>query len=192
MKMNLLPRLLAPYLAVAVFWCALSNAWLAILTYHAQILFWSWKSLPRMRRPAQARDLCLALATVLAGPLLYFLLPFITDADLSTWLAHHHLPKASFLAMVPYFGLVHPVLEQLHWGPLRERTPLAHPAFAGYHMMILSSLLKGPWLAVCFAILTAASFVWQEMARRGKSLAVPIASHVLADLGVVVAAWFRT
>ncbi len=61
------------------------------------------------------------------------------------------------VAMVAYFGLVHPLLEQAHWTPLREATPIAHVAFAGYHMLVLASLLTVPWLAVCFVILTAAS-----------------------------------
>lgn len=31
--------LLAPYVAVTLFWCVWPNAWCAILAYHAQILF---------------------------------------------------------------------------------------------------------------------------------------------------------
>jgi hypothetical protein len=41
MNMKLTAKLLAPYFAVGVFWCVFSNAWLAMLAYHAQILFWS-------------------------------------------------------------------------------------------------------------------------------------------------------
>jgi hypothetical protein len=190
--MTLLLKLLAPYLAVAAFWCGLSNAWLAILAYHAQILFWSRAAVPRVRPPLRTCDFFLAVPLALAGPLLFFLLPFIAHADLSTWLESHHLPRLSFLAMIPYFGLVHPFLEQVHWGPLRERTPLAHLAFAGYHLLVLASLLPWGWLVLCFAALTAASHMWRWMARRTAGLAVPIVSHVLADVGVVLAAWWRT
>ena len=42
-------RLLAPYLAVGVFWYGFSSAWLAILAYHAQILLWSRGRLCGMR-----------------------------------------------------------------------------------------------------------------------------------------------
>ena len=59
----------------------------------------------------------------------------------------------------PYFGLVHPVLERVHWSPLRERTPFAHPIFAGYHLLVLSSLLSVSWLLISFALLTTASFL---------------------------------
>jgi len=133
----------------------------------------------------------LALPTALTGPLVYFLLPYIVHADLSSWLAGHHLSHLSLTAMVPYFGLLHPLLEQLHWGPLRESTPLAHPLFAGYHMLVLHSLLTLPWLILCFIVLATASFTWQQIAKRSGSLALPVASHALADLGVAIAAWLK-
>jgi membrane protease YdiL (CAAX protease family) len=85
-----------------------------------------------------------------------------------------------------------PVLEPIHWAPLREQTPLAHPLFAGYHTIVLCSLLTIPWLFFGFAVLGFASFVWQYMTKRFDSLTVPMVSHVLADLGIIIAAWFRT
>jgi hypothetical protein len=191
MKVKVTLRLLAPYIAVLVFWCLLSSAWLAVLAYHAQILFWLRAGQSERRRPARRRRLLLALPATLVGPLLYGLLPCMTDTALPAWLANHHLSGLSFALMIPYFGLVHPLLEQRHWAPLRESTPLAHPLFAGYHILVLHSLLALPWLLVCFAVLTGASVAWQQMARRSGSLAGPVASHVLADVGVVVAAWLR-
>jgi hypothetical protein len=189
---KLLLKLLAPYLAVAVFWCGLSNGWLAILAYHAQVLFWSRSSRPGPWLPVPRRVLPLVLPAALAGPLLYVLLPVLTGGSLPTWLADHRLSGVSLVAMIPYFGLVHPVLEQLHWAPLRARTPWAHPVFAGYHMLVLGTLLPTPWLVACFVLLTAVSALWHELSRRGNGLSPPALSHVLADLGVVAAAWFRT
>ena len=94
--------------------------------------------------------------------------------------------------MIPYFGLIHPFLEQLHWTGLRDRTPLAHPVFAGYHMLVLYSLLTIPWLIMLFVILTAASLIWQQMGKKSNSLLPATMSHILADLGVVVVAWVKT
>lgn len=184
-------RLAAPYLAVIVFWCAFSNAWLAILAYHAQVLLWSRAPLANLHMTLRPRLLLPALPAALAGPVLYFLLPSMTHTDLSLWLTNHRLSSASLAAMIPYFGVVHPVLEQIHWKPLRERTSFSHPIFAGYHVAVLYSLLTIPWLILSFIVLTAASFAWQYAARRYNSLAVPIASHMLADLGIVVVAWLR-
>lgn len=185
-------KLLAPYLAVGLFWCLFSNAWLAILAYHAQILFWSRGSFSAVRTPKEKRIMCFVLPMVLAGPVLYLLLPHVTHTDLSIWLEDHHMSRLSLAMMIPYFGLVHPVLEQLHWGRLREETWVAHPLFAGYHMLVLYSLLSLPWLILCFVVLTAASYLWKEMAARSNSLVVPMISHVVADLGVIVAAWMLT
>jgi hypothetical protein len=186
-------KILAPYLAVAVFWCAWPSAWLAILVYHVQILLWNGKSLLRdMRGPAWRKGVLLAVPAAVAGPILYLLLPVAVRTDLSAWLEAHRLSGAALAAMIPYFGLVHPVLEQAHWGPLREKTAWAHPLFAGYHVIVLSTLLSIPWLLLCFSVLIMASLAWRRMARLTGGLAVPAASHVLADLGIVLAAWVRT
>jgi hypothetical protein len=179
----------APYLAVAVFWCVFHNAWLAILAYHAQILWWSRGALPSFVTPRWNALSLLVVPSALAGPLTWVLLPYLTRIDLSDWLVRYGLAGAGLALMVPYYGLVHPVLEQSHWVQLRERTPLAHLAFAGYHVLVLYSLLGLPWVAACFAILVSASWLWQRMTRASGSVVPAIASHVVADLGMVLAAW---
>lgn len=182
-------KLAAPYIAVAVFWLLLHNAWLAILAYHAQILWWSRGRFPRLARPRSTPLAAFVLVSALAGPILYFLLPFVPHVDLSSWLARNGLSGAALVAMVFYYGLVHPFLEQSHWAPLRERTQFAHLAFAGYHVLVLCSLLTSPWLAACFVLLTGASWMWQRMARDSGGLLLPVASHLAADLGIVVVVW---
>ena len=181
--------MLAPYFAVLVFWVGLSNAWLTIAAYHAQILFWWWREGTRPWKPIARWQLLLALPTVATGPLTYFLLPLFLKVSLSSWLTAHHLTGVPFLLMIPYYGIVHPILEQIHWDPLRQATPWAHGAFAAYHMLVLVSLLRAPWLILCFVILGAASLSWHEMSRRGAGLLTPMLSHILADFGMVVAAW---
>ena len=64
--------------------------------------------------------------------------------------------------------------------------------FAGYHMLVLHSLLSTPWLILTFIVLTTASVVWQQMTKYSLGLALPITSHILADFGVIVAAWVTT
>lgn len=193
--MRLTPRhaaaMLAPYLAVGVFWCALSNAWLAILAYHAQILFWRRGKIFSRPGPPMRSGILIGATTVLAGPAIWVLLPYLVRADLASWLADYRMSDLGMLLMIPYFGLLHPWLEQVHWAPLREETPLAHPIFAGYHMLVLYSLLTPPWLVISFVVLTGASIAWQVMQRKFGGLAAPIVSHVFADLGIVVAAWIR-
>jgi len=187
-RVSLLLRLAAPYVAVIIFWIGFRNAWLALLAYHAQILFWSRRTSFWFQRPREMRDLLFALPTAVAGPFLYVFLSFAVDVDVAAWLADHHLTGAALVLMIPYFGLVHPFLEQRHWAPLREATPLAHPLFAGYHMLVLYSLLTAPWLILCFTVLMTASVAWRAMDRREFGYAVPL-SHALADLGIVIVAW---
>ncbi len=131
----------------------------------------------------------LALPAALAGPLLFLLLPYITHEELSIWLASHRLSSTSVLLLVPYFGLLHPCLEQMHWAPLRKHGWIAHCMFAGYHVVVLHTLLAVPWLLLCFAVLVTVSMLWQIIATKTQSLAIPLASHILADLGIVIVAY---
>ena len=181
-------RLAAPYLAVGVFWCGFHHAWLAIVVYHAQILWWSRGTHPKFARPRPTPTTLLILPSALAGPALGVLLPHITRTDFVAWLDRYHLTGPALLVMIFYFGLVHPILEQIHWAPLRERTALAHAAFAGYHLLVLYSILPVPWLAVGFVVLSLASWMWARMVRASGSLWPAIASQAVADLGIVLVA----
>ena len=126
-EMKCLLKLLAPYLAVTLFWCVWPNAWFAILAYHAQILAWVRPDLRGMRWAKGRGGMLLAIPTVLAGPAVYILLPMITRTDLSAWLNTYRVSGSSLLLMIPYFGLVHPVMEQMHWHSLRRATAWSHP-----------------------------------------------------------------
>jgi hypothetical protein len=188
--MKLILKLLVPYFTVGVCWCIFKNGWLAILAYHALVLLWNRGAWKTLRWPCRKRMLLAALPTALAGPLLYFILPIVSRTDLGAWLDSYGLSGWSLALMIPYFGIIHPLMEQLHWAPLREQTPAAHLLFAGYHMMVLVSLLKTPWLVAAFITLVITSIVWQHLTRKSESLAPAILSHILADLGVILTAAF--
>lgn len=185
-------KFLAPYFAVGVCWFWLSNGWLAALAYHLQILLWAGLRIPLPRRPAQLRHLLWTLPAAAAGPLLYVLLPELSDGQLPQWFAEHQLSPVAMLLMIPYFGIVHPWLEQVHWKPLRERGVIAHPIFAGYHVWVLVSLTEWPWLVVVFVVLAVVSYLWGKLTTHSQSLTPAYVSHVLADVGIVAAAWLRT
>jgi len=189
-RFDLWLRLLAPYFAVLVFWVGLHSGWLALLAYHAQIVFWLRRSgSTRVGGIRASLVSATALPSLLAGPVVYFLLPSITRGDLGEWLASYGLSGWSLFLMIGYFGIVHPPLEQQHWSPLRKQAPiLSHVMFAGYHLIVLYTLLPGVWLLATFGVLVVASAMWGQMEQRGGGLAVPIASHMMADLGIVITA----
>lgn len=191
-KVNLVLRFAAPYLAVAVFWFCFANAWLATLAYHALILLLAKWRIPRPRFPPEPRHLFYALPALAVGPLLYVLLPHLAGGPLDGWLAQRHFSASSLLLFLPYFGLIHPWLEQVHWKPLREHTRIAHPLFAGYHVLVLTSLTTWPWLVLVFCSLSSVSYLWERLTSHAKSLTPAYLSHALADIGIVVAACLRT
>ncbi len=128
------------------------------------------------------------LTFALAGPAAYLLLPVVTSQDVGQWLGAMGISGVGFALMVPYFGIVHPILEQQHWAPLRERTFLSHGAFAGYHAMVLGSLLTEYPHAAVITALGLASITWAWMVRRTGGITAATVSHMLADFGVVLAA----
>lgn len=187
-----LAGMLAPWIAVGLFWLWLRSAWAAILAYHALILLLPGR---RLRDVARGWNTGLILASVLpcllAGPLTWLLLPSMVRTPVGEWLASFGLSGSALYLMAPYYGLVHPVLEQAHWGPLRARPGLALPAsamFAGYHGLVLSTVMEPTWIAVCIVVLFASSLAWTAMQRKTGGLMVPVLSHAAADAGMIVAA----
>jgi hypothetical protein len=194
---GMLLRMLAPHFAVLVFWCWRHAAWPCILGYHAQIVLWAWHDRPRLAAGWDARRCWAAAApAVLAGPLMYLLLPHMTRLPLATWLATHGLSGTAWLLLVPYFGIVHPLLEELHWAPLRRATQpaaVAHLLFASYHALVLFSLLRIPWVIACCVVLALASVMWGRLASVARGALLPPAlSHLLADSSLVAAALLLT
>lgn len=209
MKPRLL-GLLAPYLAVLIFWCGFESAWASLLAYHALILILSRRHLGRVAVGWRRRHLLLALLPSLAtGPLVYSLLPSMVQLPIDAWLSAYGLSGLSRILMIPYFGVVHPVFEQAHWSSLRvyraagagapapgvqvrAHELVAHVAFAGYHVLVLASLMRPEWVVISFGVLVLASVAWRRLEQyAGGGLAVAACSHILVDSGLVLAAVLR-
>jgi hypothetical protein len=185
---------LAPFLAVGIGLYAFRNAWLAILLYHFMIVICAIR-VPR--KTSTLRDgwsiswlVYLGLPCALSAPLLVVFLgdALRTDIQLSAWLGRYRLSGIGLVLFVPYYGLLHPVLEQHHWDLLRRDPRLksiVHILFAAYHVPVLALLLKPGWIALCFAVLVAASFSWAAARERLGGLSVPTLSHIIADVAVI-------
>ena len=185
-------KALAPFFAVLVGWVWLENAWLAILGYHIQIIFWSLicnckedYNLGRVRG-----SWSLILPVLFTGVGAYYLLPFITKINLSHWLDQYGLRNWSFILMIFYFGLIHPFLEQRHWRPLCQDSQKGHFFFAGYHALVLISLMNWSWVIVSVVVLVVASLFWSWLYQREKGGLSGVLSHIFADFGMIIAFWF--
>jgi hypothetical protein len=191
-----------PYAAVLGGLYLLRSAWLSILLYHAGLLIWHFAA----GRPLSPRELLdgdrgriLALtvaSAALAGPALFLLWPLLPrgGVDLTVWLAARGLAGSSWLLFIPYFSLVHPFLEELHWRAIGRRveSPFhwSDAAFAGYHILVLATLIEPAWLLCLFALLAAVAALWRRLALRGGGFLPPLLAHVAADAGVILCAQF--
>ena len=182
--MLLLLKLLLPYFTVGIFWCVFKNAWIALLSYHAFILCFARGAKVRFALTFPKPFWGLIAPSILAGPLLFFILPWIGVESLRDWLTDYSV-TTSHLLLIPYFGLIHPTIEQMHWAPLCQKTPLAHLCFAGYHIMVLASLLSPLWLGVSFLTLASISVFWHILRIKSQSISPAALSHTLADLSIV-------
>ena len=186
--MALALRIGAPYLSVLIFWVWLENGLLALLAYHAQILFWAIQSQkPNFSISKQA--LGVVTPTAFCGVVTYFFLPYLVKLPVSEWLARFKVTGVTLSFLVPYFGVIHPFLEQAHWRPICQGMRLGHWFFAGYHMLVIHSLLSLPWLIISFFLLTAVSYLWSYLARKEGSYFPSTLIHICADFGMILAVW---
>ena len=58
-------------------------------------------------------------------------------------------------------------------------------AFAGYHILVLAWFIKVPWLVIAFIVLTVAAYIWRYIASKLEGLAVPLLSHIVADVSII-------
>lgn len=193
---------LVPYMAVLVGMYWLHSAWAAILLYHAGILVFLfafkrkeiWKTVwSGMKTPL----LIPAVFTcAMAAPVVYFLWPWlsVSDSILSEWMIKFGLTGLSWLVLIPYFSLIHPILEEIHWRGIAPE-PFKWLAwqdllFAGYHVLVLYQLLYWPWLFMVFGVLTASSIFWRWASNKFSGYGLTILTHAAADAGVIVGVLF--
>ncbi len=172
---------------------------MSVLGYHLLILIglalrrpqYSWRPLGR-----KSLWIASALICLLAGPALYLLWPVIGKGDgrLLLWLSAHGLSGLSWMIFLPYFALVHPVLEELHWrgftGGISQRIHWVDLAFAGYHVLVLYPLVQPAWLTLLFVILAASSAIWRHWSSMYRSVGLAVMTHTLADASVILATYF--
>jgi len=190
----------APYVAVLIGMYGLHSAWAAVFGYHLSMAlvltldgYWAQARRLGAGGPAWLRAGG-ALFGIGGGAALYLLWPWLgVPAGFGRTLAQLGLTEAAWPLFLVYFCAVNPALEELYW-----RGYLHHPSrrlipndllFAGYHLLVLAGYFAWPWLIAVFIGLTAAAWLWRQLARHTGGLLVPYLSHVAADAGIMGAVY---
>jgi membrane protease YdiL (CAAX protease family) len=184
----------APYLAVLIGLYLIGNAWIAALLYHALMLLFlrhrERRSCSLLSGWRPGLGIILTLVCACSGLFLYLLWPAagLADHDLRTTLTDLGLGGIWLWVFCLYFSTAGVLLEELFWrdSPAGGGSPL-DAAFAGYHALVLVFFIKLVWVAAILMILFAMGRIWRIIASRTGGLAIPVISHSVADLSVVVA-----
>jgi len=185
----------APYLAVLVGMYLFHSAWAAVLLYHLGMalvltLGRGWGALRGLGAGRQPLGLAAtSLFGVSGGVLLYVLWPLLgVPPGVGASLAHLGITQTAWPAFIAYFCLVNPWLEEIYWrGYLGDSAARPVPndvLFAGYHVLVLASFIRWPWLLAVLVVLAGAGWLWRQQARRTGGLLASAVSHFLADTGV--------
>lgn len=193
---------LVPYLAVLLGMKMLHNAWATILLYHAGILLFLFLRKPSnlwkivwggLKTPLLYPSIGMC---ALAAPVVFLMWPWFAASEniLPEWMAFYGLTGMAWLLFIPYFSIVHPVLEEIHWRGIAPETLRGFCwqdfLFAGYHVLVLYELIFWPWLILVFSILVGSSFFWRWAANKFGGYGLPILTHATADAGVLVGVLF--
>ncbi len=188
---------LVPYVAVVVGLYVLKNAWIAIGLYHFGIAVFlmagNRKSL--LKKVYAGWNSPMAAASVLMAGVSIFIILFLWEymqlenMPLSSALANFGLHGTSWFFFMIYFSTVQPFLEELYWRGYLECADKYFSwtdfAFAGYHILVLAWFIKLPWLVIAFIVLTVAAYIWRYLASKFEGLAVPLLSHIVADISII-------
>jgi len=200
-RANTLPFLI-PYFAVFMGLYILKNAWIAILLYHSLILAYLIITghLADFRKIFIGRNNRLFLIScaisVIGGPALFLLWNFmkLDTSSLSSNLAEFQLKGLSWILFMPYFCLLHPILEEVFWRskPDSESKPGYYKdiLFGGYHVLVLVFFIKVEWVAISFFILAFVSWMWRSISRKTNGLLIAFLSHILANSSIIIAVNF--
>lgn len=188
-----------PYAAVVTGLYVMRNAWVAILLYHAGIVAvlageGRTDMLKTARSGWERRVMVPAcMVAALGGAALFLLWPVVGlgKESLANSLSEYGLSGSRWVLFAAYYATAHPILEELFWrgrlGSRRFGPTWPDAAFGGYHFVVLVLFIEIPWALVSAVILSVAAWTWRYAAERFGGLGIPLVSHAVADLSIVLA-----
>jgi len=194
--------MLFPIVAVSVGMHTMRNGWAALLLYHAgmvgMMVLFGDRAVMRRRITHGFRlrsALALMALCALSGILVYLLWPYIyfRATPFGPLLSEYGLGPVSRVVFILYFSSIHPVIEESYWRGWLARDVggvgewLQDLAFGGFHVFVLVLFIHPLWIVVAFTVLVTIARTWRHIDQRYGGLALPILSHAIADLTIVVA-----
>jgi membrane protease YdiL (CAAX protease family) len=184
---------LLPYVATWAGVVLLDRGLVAVGVYHAGILVaWYRVRFPLEKVFGGMHGWMLAgmgLLCLLTWPLLEILWPVMKQpgVDLEALLLRWGLTEWRIWVFAVYSVTLHPVLEETFWRGMLPDHWTSDALFAGFHLLVLFPLVQAVWLPVVFFALFAAAAIWRAQVRRTGGLLVPVLTHAMADLGILLA-----
>ncbi len=189
--------IVVPYVAVLLGLYVLKNAWIAIGLYHFGITVFliAGDRNSLLKRVCTGWNPLIAAASVVMSVMIFPIVFFfwghmqLESTPLMSALANFGLHGTSWFFFMIYFSAVQPFLEELYWRGYLEcgykYFSWTDLAFAGYHILVLAWFIKLPWLVIAFIVLTVAAYIWRYIASKLEGLAVPLLSHIVADVSII-------
>lgn len=190
-----------PYVAVVVGLYGFHSAWGAIVAYHllaaATVALGGATSSGRAGTGHRTPVVWLSvLVFACCGVALYVVWPYAINSDVAlARLQTYGLTRLTWPYFAVYFCVMNTTLEEYFWrGYLHDDSPRLRAndlLFGGYHAVVLLAFAGPVWTLPVFAACAFAGWLWRRLKTLTGSLAFPIATHLMADVGIVLAVHYR-
>jgi membrane protease YdiL (CAAX protease family) len=137
----------------------------------------------------------ICLGGIVPGIVILYLWPIAKQeqTELSEILAMLNLKNVSFILFAIYASIVNPFLEESFWRGCFNSGAL-HPnvidmLFAGYHALVVSPVLKAPFVLLVFLAMIFVGWFFRMLYRITGGLAIPLLTHIIADIAILFAIW---
>jgi membrane protease YdiL (CAAX protease family) len=192
-----------PYFAVWAGLFLFKNAWLALTGFHLAILLALVIARPDIpvKLLFKSKHTKWILASVvfcaLSGINLYFFWElFGIYGSLPAQLKSIGLASSAWLPFIAYFSLVNPFVEEYFWrgflGSATKKLHIGDCIYAGYHGVILWGKIQPLSVLLAVIILTAAGWLWRQIAREDEGLLAPVLGHAAADFTILICVYLQT
>jgi hypothetical protein len=186
-----------PYITIGPGLLVFHNAWAAILAYHlgmTAIILLSgepicWRNFLRSTR--RVIPLVTTLAGAAGGLILFVLWPYLAiPSDINSYLGQIGLTQATWPFFLVYFIMANSWIEEYYWRWFlsdESKYPVLNDLFfSGYHIMVLAGKVGLIWLIIVFAVLVLAAWCWRQSNRICGGLLPSTASHLAADITIIL------